>query len=248
MQVQKDNKIGEIVAANFRAAQIFESFGLDFCCGGKKSISDACKEKELNPEKVISELSKIDEKQANLQRFEKWEADFLIDYIINNHHQYVVYSIPAIENHLQKLASKHGEKHHELVEIQEIFSALKDELLNHMQKEEKMLFPYIKKLKLAVDNSHAIPLAPFGAVENPLRVLESEHESAGKMMSDINKLSSGYKPPEDACGTYRVLYNELNEFENDLHMHIHLENNILFPKALELESKLAMIHSGAVNA
>lgn len=240
MLVQKENKIGEIVARNFHAAQVFESFGLDFCCGGKKSISDACAEKKLNPENVISELSKIDEKLLNEQRFENWEPDFLIDYIVNNHHLYVVNSVFSIEHHLQKVTSAHKEKHPEVVSIQAIFSELKEELLNHMQKEEKMLFPYIKKLSLAVKNSLEIPIAPFGAVETPLTVLESEHESAGKMMAEINKLSAGYAPPDDACGTFRVLYQELNEFENDLHMHVHLENNILFPKALGLENKLKM--------
>ncbi len=164
----------------------------------------------------------------------------MIDYIVNNHHFYVVNATSTIEKHLQKVAAAHGEKHPEVISIQEIFNSLKEELLNHMQKEEKMLFPYIKKLNIAVKNSLEVPIAPFGTVDNPLRVLESEHESAGKMMAEINKLSDGYVPPENACGTYIVLYSELKEFENDLHKHVHLENNILFPKALELEGKLKL--------
>ncbi len=238
MLVQKENKIGEIVARNFHAAQIFESFGLDFCCGGKKSISDACREKKLDPDNVITELSKMGEQSFNPQRFEEWDIDFLIDYIINNHHTYVIKAIPKILNHLQKVSSAHKEKHPEILLIQGTFRELSEELMNHLQKEEKMLFPYAKKLNLSFKNSLEIPMAPFGAVENPLRVLESEHESAGKMSALINKLSSNYTPPEDACGTFKVLYYELKEFENDLHTHVHLENNILFPKALEMENKL----------
>jgi regulator of cell morphogenesis and NO signaling len=240
MLVQKENKIGEIVTRNFHAAQVFEGFGLDFCCGGKKTISDACAEKKLNPENVISELSKIDEKSSNVQHFEKWEPDFLIDYIVNNHHFYVVNSISAIGHHMQKVVFAHGDKCPEVKAIDRIFNSLKEELLNHMQKEEKMLFPYIKRMNIAINNSIEMTFPPFGSVENPLKVMESEHESAGKMMAEINKLSNGYAPPENACGTFKVLYQELKEFEQDLHLHVFLENNILFPKSLELESKLKL--------
>lgn len=238
MQVQKDNKIGEIVARNFRTAQVFENLGLDFCCGGKKTISDACNEKGLNPENVIGELAKIDDKSPAMQHFEKWEPDFLIDYIINNHHSYVTNAVSTIEHHLQKVVLAHGEKHPEVVTINGIFNDLKDELLNHMHKEETVLFPYIKKMNIAYKNSLTMTFPPFGTVGNPVNMMESEHESAGKMTAAINQLSGGYTPPKNACGTFKVLYSELKEFEQDLHVHVHLENNILFPKAIELEGKL----------
>ena len=243
MLVKKDNKIGEIVAKNFHTARIFENLGLDFCCGGKKTINDACNEIGLNPENVINELTKVNDKSAALQHFEKWDSDFLIDYIVNNHHAYVVNAVSTIEHHLQKVVLAHGERHPEIVSINGIFEDLKEELLNHMQKEEKVLFPYIKKMNIAIKNSLEMRYPPFGTVENPLRMMESEHESAGKMMTAINHLSGCYTPPKNACGTFKVLYQELKEFEQDLHVHVHLENNILFPKAIALEKQLNLSSS-----
>lgn len=238
MQILKENKIGDIVAQNFHSAKVFENLGLDFCCGGKKTISDACNEKGLNTDYVISELSKMDGETSASYHYGNWELDFLIDYIINNHHSYVVNASSTIMHHLQKVVEAHGLKHPEVIEINRIFSELKEELSAHMQKEEKMLFPYIKRMCIASKNSLEISYPAFGKVENPVKVMEAEHESAGKMLAEINKLSSSYTPPANACGTYKVLYAELKEFEHDLHVHVHLENNILFPKAGELENKL----------
>jgi regulator of cell morphogenesis and NO signaling len=239
MQIQKENTIGEIVAQNFRAAQVFESFGLDFCCGGKKTISDACSIKGLNPESVIKEIYSIPENGfKKVPDYNTWGTDFLIDYIINTHHVYVMNALPNIFAHSQKVAAVHGEHHPEVVTIAEHFEKIKDELETHMQKEEKMLFPYIKNLNNIKQNKTDLPFPPFGTVDNPIKVMEMEHESAGTTMSKINELSKGYQPPEDACTTFKVLYQELREFEDDLHVHIHLENNILFPKAIAIEKAL----------
>lgn len=243
MLIQKENRIGDIVAGNFHTAKIFESHGLDFCCGGKKTIGDACVEKQVDTELLLNELAKVQDTNETLSRFDKWEADFLVDYIINNHHSYVLNSVSTIEHHLAKVVSAHGERHPELAKIQGLFADLKDELLNHMQKEEKMLFPYIKKMHMAFRNTLEMPIPPFGTVGNPIKMMEDEHESAGNLMKLINTLSNGYSAPKDACGTYKVLYGELKEFENDLHMHVHLENNILFPKAAELEKELNKTYS-----
>ncbi len=243
MLVQKENKIGEVVARNFHTAKVFESLGLDFCCGGKKTIGDACREKGMDADFVVSEVSKVQESNGTAAHFEKWEPDFLADYIINNHHAYVQTTIPTIEHHLQKVVSAHGEKHPELSKIDEAFTTLKNELMDHMAKEEKMLFPYIKKMNIAYKNTLEMPVPPFGSVDNPIKVMESEHEAAGGLMALISKLSGSYTPPADACSTYKVLYSELKEFEADLHMHVHLENNILFPKASELEVKLNRTYS-----
>lgn len=247
MQIQKENRIGDIVAQNFHSAKVFENLGLDFCCGGKKSISDACNEKGLNTDYVISELSKIDEGSAASYHYANWELDFLVDYIINNHHSYVVNSSSTIMHHLQKVVEAHGQKHPELAEINRIFAELKEELSGHMEKEEKMLFPYIKRLCIASKNSLEISHPPFGKVENPVKVMEAEHESAGKMLAEINKLSSSYTPPAGACGTYKVLYAELKEFEQDLHVHVHIENNILFPRAVALENRLNLTQNKLIH-
>jgi regulator of cell morphogenesis and NO signaling len=243
MLIQKENKIGEVVAENFHAARIFENYGLDFCCGGKKTIETACNEKGVNAAVLLAELDNLNAVNPSSTHFDKWEADFLADYIINNHHAYVVNAISTIEHHLQKVVSAHGEKHPEVAKIDSAFTELKNELLDHMAKEEKMLFPYIKKMNIALRNTLEMPIPPFGTVENPIKVMESEHDNAGLLTKEINRLSNGYQPPADACATFRVLYSELKEFENDLHVHIHLENNILFPKAKELEGRLNKTYS-----
>lgn len=239
MQVQKETKIGDAVALNFRSAQVFEKFGIDFCCGGKKSIGEACFAKGIDADEVVSSLQNISGNGITAD-FNSWKLDFLIDYIVNNHHRYVEKMLPLIFLHSQKVAEKHGVNHPEIAAIAELFVNIKDELEVHLQKEERMLFPYIKRILEMEENDEEVPFPPFGTVENPVRVMELEHEAAGKLMAEINSLSSGFTPPEDACATYKVLYQELKEFENDLHMHIHLENNILFPKAIELEKSLTV--------
>jgi len=242
MTVQKENKIGDVVAENFYTARIFEKYGLDFCCGGKKSIFEACLENGIDQENLLTELSGTNVSNANSIHFDKWEVDFLIDYIVNNHHCYVAESIPTIEHHIQKVLMAHGEKHPEIAEINAEFNGLKEELIAHMQKEEKMLFPYIKKMQIALKNTFDMSIPPFGTVRNPVNVMEHEHENAGIITKKIRGLSNNYTPPADACNTYKVLYNELREFENDLHTHVHLENNILFPKAIELEKLIKLIN------
>jgi len=238
MLVQKENKIGEVVARNFRAAKIFDDFGLDFCCGGKKTIQQACSEKGINPDMVLNNLTSSEENGTVSAHYDKWALDFLIDYIVSNHHSYVTNEITTIDHHLQKVVSKHGEKHPELHSIEILFSQLKEDLLVHLQKEEKMLFPYIKKMVMVQNNGLEFPHPPFGTVESPVIVMEHEHDTAGNLMREIRKAADDFTIPEDACTTFRILYSELADFEADLHVHIHLENNILFPKAIELEKVL----------
>lgn len=236
--IQKDSKIGEVVAQNFHTARIFENHGMDFCCGGKKTIEKACSEKGINTEEIIAELESLTESSPSSTHFDKWQADFLTDYIINNHHGYVTNSVTLIEHHLAKVVFAHSERHPELKEIESTFIELKNDLLEHMAKEERMLFPYIKKLAFAEKNNIDMPVPPFGSVDNPIKVMEAEHDNAGEFLSKLNALTNRYTPPADACATYRVLFGELKEFADDLHTHVHLENNILFPKAKKLEEKL----------
>ena len=238
MLVQKENRIGDVVADNFRAAKVFEDFGLDFCCGGKKTIQQACSEKGINPDTVLTNLTGVNLPAVHSAHFNNWDLDFLIDYIITNHHSYVINETVTIEHHLQKVLSKHGENHPELHSVNNLFLSLKEELYIHMQKEEKMLFPYIKKMVLVQKNGLEFPHPPFGAVASPVSVMEAEHDSAGNLAKEIRKSANDYNPPSDACTTFRILYSELAGFESDLHVHIHLENNILFPKAVELEKVL----------
>ena len=236
---ENEATIGEMVTSDFRKAEVFKKFGLDFCCGGKKTLTEACREKGLDVVQIEKELKTILEAPSNSwQDYNNWGLSFLADYILNTHHNYVVQSIPVIIEYTQKVAKVHGENHPEAIEIANDFMTIANELKSHMMKEEGMLFPYIKQLAEAKKNGTAVGAPGFGTIQNPIRMMEMEHEEVGNVMENINKLANGYNPPEDACTTYRLAYAKLKEFEDDLHQHIHLENNILFPKAVALEKDL----------
>ncbi len=232
--------IGEMVAQDYRKAEVFKKFGIDFCCGGKDSLDKTCNRKGIDIAEVTLALKELDEQQdqRHLQDYNSWELDFLIDYIINTHHKYVSEALVLLDEFSAKVARVHGDFHPEVVEIANHYQAVANELRMHMQKEEGLLFPYIKQMVNAKRNGETQSPPPFGTVKNPITMMEMEHESAGGNLEAISELSNGYNPPPEACNTYRVLYAKLQEFEQDLHQHIHLENNILFPKAIELEAEL----------
>jgi regulator of cell morphogenesis and NO signaling len=232
--------IGELVVSDYRKAEVFRKFGLDFCCGGKRTVKEACEKKGINPELVEAELKAV-EQTGNGNRhldFNSWDLDFLADYIINTHHKYVRESIPMLDELSQKVARVHGDRHPELIEIEKHYREVSEELTMHMQKEEYILFPFIKKLALAKKNGETPEAPGFGTIENPIRMMEAEHVSAGENLEAARQLSNNYTLPEDACNSYRILFAKLDEFERDLHDHVHLENNILFPKAIQLEKEL----------
>lgn len=231
-----DLTLAEIVSENIHSAIVFEEYGLDFCCNGKRSLREACSEKNIDVDKVVKGLNESGT-NINSEKYKEWAPDFLVDYIINNHHQYVRRMIPVISLHADKVASVHGKNHPETIRIADLFLAVREELQNHMMKEERMLFPYIKLLYSAMKNNQQVTQPPFGTIKNPIKMMEAEHESAGNAMNKIKELSNNFSAPADACNTYRALYSELKEFEEDLHKHIHLENNILFPDAIELEEE-----------
>ncbi|MFP5471300.1 MAG: iron-sulfur cluster repair di-iron protein [Bacteroidia bacterium] len=236
---EKPSTIGELVAKDFRKAEVFRKFGLDFCCGGNKSLKDACAEKGILVKEVETALTEIDNQTKSAsQDFNSWDLDFLADYIVNTHHKYVAGSLPMLYEFSTKVARVHGDRHPEVMDIADYFDAVAEELKMHMHKEEMILFPYIKQLVAAKKNNTSVQAPAFGTIENPIKMMESEHISAGGNMSEINRLSNGFTPPEGACSSYRVLFAKLEEFEKDLHQHIHLENNILFPKAIQLEKEL----------
>jgi regulator of cell morphogenesis and NO signaling len=230
--------IGEIVAKDFRKAEVFKKFGLDFCCGGKKTLEKACLDKGLDIIEVKKELERADTVPAQSnQKFNEWDPGFLADYIVNTHHKYVKNSMPILYEYTQKVARVHGERHPEAIEIADIFVEIMNEMTQHMIKEEQILFPYIKALAEVKSNGLA-PEAHFGTVQNPIRMMEHEHDVVGTLIKQINTLTNSYNPPADACTTYRVSFAKLKEFEEDLHQHMHLENNILFPAAIALEKEL----------
>ena len=236
--ITKENSLGNIVRKNFRTASIFESYGLDYCCSGSNSLEKACREKNINLDEIIVKLESVNVNKNGSGLFDSMELDELIGHIINVHHSYVNKMIPEISNHAIKVLNVHGENHPELEELNVLWRNLVDELENHLLKEEKMLFPYIKKLIETKKDSLAVPFAPFGSVGNPISVMEKEHLSAGNVFICMHEITSDFTLPVDACAIFKVLYDELKDFEKDLHIHIHLENNILYPKAIMLEYEL----------
>ncbi|HSH66391.1 MAG TPA: iron-sulfur cluster repair di-iron protein [Bacteroidia bacterium] len=229
---ESDETLGEIVAKDMHKAQIFKKHGIDFCCGGKKTVKQACAEKGLDVTLVEQELQQAEKIGTTRPLpYNEWSLDFLADYIVNTHHAYVKKNMPDIRAYASKVAKVHGNHHPELVPIHQLVEDINAEFTAHMMKEEQILFPAIKAMALSKNNGSS-----FGSVKAPINMMEIEHESAGKNMEKIRELSDNYTLPEDACASYSLLYRMLAEFEEDLHTHVHLENNILFPKALELEN------------
>lgn len=230
--------VGELVAKDYRKAQVFKKYGIDFCCGGKKSVKQVCEEKGISQEQLEHELNTSEENSSRETEYEKWEPSFLADYIVNMHHKYVREAIPALYEYTNKIARVHGQRHPELLEIAKHFANVANELEAHMPKEERILFPYIKQLEEAKKNGTKMQSAAFGSITHPINMMEMEHEHAGNEFEAIRKLSHDFALPADACATYTVAFKKLQEFEDDLFRHIHLENNILFPKAIQMEKEV----------
>lgn len=233
--------IGEIVREDIRAAKVLKRYGIDFCCGGKKTLEAACAENNVNADAVQEELFDLMSRNNIFPEINpnKWKINFLCDYIENLHHTYVKQNIPMLNELSEKVARVHGNHAPELIKIKELWADLVRELTPHMQKEELVLFPYIKKMVALQEGKSGSINAHFGTVRNPITLMEKEHEAAGELIEEIYLLSNSFTLPDWACNSYRLLYTSLAEFREDLHRHIHLENNILFPKAIALEEKLS---------
>jgi regulator of cell morphogenesis and NO signaling len=227
--------VGDIVATDFRTAAVFERFGIDFCCGGRTSLADACRAAAVEPEAVIDALGTLPASSDGDDDVSAWPAERLIDHIVSIHHRYVRSALPQIDRHLAALEQAHGSRHPELARIRTCFEALTQELLQHMMKEEHVLFPYVRELAARGRACGWAP-SPFGTVENPIRMMEREHRDAADRLQTIRRLTAGFSALPDGCTTYGVCMAELAEFERDLHRHVHLENNVLFPAAVRLES------------
>jgi len=236
---ENDETIGEIAAKDLRKAEVFKKNGLDFCCGGKKTVKEACLEKGLDIVKIEQELQQANQMPVSASLpYNEWEPGFLADYIVNVHHAYTRKNLPEIRGYALKVLRVHGKEHPELAEIQRQVEVIYEEMMAHMAKEEKVLFPYIKDLAVARNQSQLHQAAHFGTVKNPINMMEMEHELVGTAMHKIRTLSGDFTIPEDACASYSLLYKMLEAFETDLYTHIHLENNILFPKAVEREKQI----------
>ena len=237
MNNNADQAVREIVIGNAGSARVFESLGIDYCCGGQRTLRDACTRAGASLDGVLNLLARADQ-EPETPATDSWaEAPLggLIAHIVKKHHAFVRRETPRLEALLAKVVNKHGPAHRELSQIQDLFAATAQELATHMVKEEQILFPYIEKMEAAGGQREAFPPACFGSVEWPIARMIADHEDAGELLSRMRELSVGYAPPEGACASYQALYSGLDEFERDLHQHTHLENNILFPRAIELE-------------
>lgn len=241
METLEKTTIGEYVAKDFRTAAVFSKYGIDFCCKGNRTIEEACESKNINSDEVKEKINTvlISKNDSNID-FKSWPLDLLADYIEKTHHRYVEEKSQALIPFLNKLCKVHGASHPELFEVTKLFTECAGELAQHMKKEELILFPFIKKMVKATQSGDVIEQPHFGTVENPIAMMKDEHTAEGERFEKIATITNNYTPPADACNTYKVTYAMLADFEQDLHKHIHLENNILFPGACVLEEKFSV--------
>ena len=229
--------LATIVTNNHFAVPVLEKYHLDFCCKGKRTLADACTEKGLSVTAISDELEKITASPvSNKMPFTEMTAEQLISYILIHHHFYVKQSMPTILGHLEKVAIKHGDRFPNMVEVLCLFKEINEEMTAHMQKEETILFPRIKEVVASYDAKENLNLSDV-YIAGPVKVMELEHEHAGDVLYKIRTLTNNYTPPADACTTFQVSLAELKEFEEDLHRHVHLENNLLFPMAEKMLTK-----------
>jgi regulator of cell morphogenesis and NO signaling len=239
MTFTPDTSLAKIVSHQHSAALLFDRYGLDFCCRGGQSLRTACEDKDIDCVALIKALDEMPASTAERPpECDDWPLELLIDFIVQHHHGYVRKTLPTLVNHCRKVNAAHATKHPYLPRVMTLVLAVNDELQEHMQKEEVVLFPYIKGLALTKAKGVPPPEGCFATVQVPIQMMESEHENAGDATAEIRSLTNDFTPPPGACVTHTALLNELKEFEHDLHRHIHRENNILHPKAIALEAEL----------
>ena len=232
--------VREIATENPATVRVFEKYGIEYCCGGKVPLADACAAKGLNVDEVIASLEAATAPLASEE--ENWATESLAHlaaHIVDTHHAYVSHEVPRLNELAGKVVSRHGDTREELPAIQSKLAELGEELIAHQGKEEVVLFPYIGKLERFAAGDGAMPRNCFGSITHPIEMMTRDHDFAGNLMEEIRTLGQDYTPPDGACPTFHAFYEGLREFEQDLHRHIHLENNILFLRAVELEASLS---------
>jgi len=238
MSPTTEKTVRELALENATATRVFEKLGIDYCCGGNKSLEEACRTANLNVDQVLDSLEMAEQSAHAAQKDSDWQVEPLADliaHIKNTHHKYTREEMARLGPLFDKVCTVHGKNHPELLQIRGIFEGLTQELTTHLMKEEMVLFPYIVRMEEAAIEKEPIVPAPFGTVQNPVSMMEHEHDSAGNALRAMREVSSGYSAPADSCISYQTLYKALAAFETDLHQHIHLENNILFPRAIAME-------------
>jgi len=247
MQIVTEKTVREIATENPASIRVFEALGIDYCCGGRRNLSEACASAGIDTGRLLNLLAEAAcdaEPPVSGEWVNKPLGD-LIAHIVDTHHAFVRSETPRLEAMLSKVAAKHGPAHPEIPRIEHLFTAIGQELSTHMMKEEQVLFPYVAEMEKALANGEPLPPAFFGSVTRPIANMVAEHDDAGALLAQIRELSNGYTAPAEACPTFLGLYRGLNDFEHDLHHHIHLENNILFPRAVEMERTNASVAQNA---
>ncbi|MDY0221369.1 MAG: iron-sulfur cluster repair di-iron protein [Desulfobacterium sp.] len=232
---KKLKTIGEIVAEDYRTAAVFEKYGIDFCCGGNVPLTTACQKNGLDVQTVQQEIEAAkSEPLDRSQNYAAWELSFLADYIVNTHHGYLNEEMAPIASYAHKISDVHGGRHPEVIKIAAIFDKIVSDMTGHLIEEEEVLFPAIKRAEAVKKKGGLSVKKDSEIIRISLEKLQGEHEEIGDAVHEIRHLANNYAIPEDVCNTFVVTYKKLKEFEDDLHRHVHLENNILFPKAMEL--------------
>lgn len=240
--ITTNTTVREIATELPQSTRLFEKLKIDYCCGGNRPLTEACASAGIDVDQVKQMLAEVAKSNTNGEQalaFQNLSPTALITYIVDTHHAFTKSEMARLRLLADKVLAVHGGNHPELVHLNELFTRLCAELTPHMFKEEQVLFPYITALTEAANQNGAVPFAPFGTVNNPIRRMMSDHDIAGEILRELRSLTSDYNVPADACISFRTLYQALEDLEKDLHQHIHLENNILFPKALGLENTLS---------
>jgi regulator of cell morphogenesis and NO signaling len=227
--------VGRLVAEDYRISRVFEKYGIDFCCGGKVTLSEVCREKGIDPDVLMQEIETVKSMALDRgQNYSSWSLSFLADYIVTTHHAYLRESMEEIAGYARKTAGVHGANHPEVIEISKIFDKIVTDMSAHLREEEEVFFPAVKRVEAAAKDGTETNAEDLATIRESLEKLGAEHDEIGDAIHAIRFLSKEYALPDDACNTYMVTYRKLQEFEDDLHKHVHLENNILFPKAARL--------------
>lgn len=235
LEITPVTTVGEIVAADYRTAKVFEQFGIDFCCGGKVSLDQICKDKGVELAALLAELAKVQDEPADRsQNYAAWSLSFLADYIVNTHHSHLYETDDQLVSYTKKIAEVHGAHHPELIKIASIFSKIASDMAGHLKEEEEKLFPAIKRVEGARTSGNEPAAKDRELIASLLVKLHQDHDEIGDAIHEIRHLADNYQLPADACNTFMLTYRKLSEYEDDLHKHVHLENNILFPKAAKL--------------
>lgn len=239
--VDRNQTIASIVNNDYRAADVFRKYQIEYCCGGKFPLSIACEMNGLNEEEIIRELKEATREvnTSNTLDFNGWPIDFLTDYIVNVHHHYLRKALPSIRDHVDRFAAGHRKKFGYLDELLQLISQLQKTFIPHLEQEEEIIFPYIRQISHAYNSRESYASLLVRTLRKPVEdIMEHEHETTGKLIHRMRALTDQYTPPENACISHRVTFQKLREVDNDIVQHLHLENNILFPKAISMEKEL----------